>query len=183
MDTKKNPIISSPMMGALIFIFVESMFFASFISAYFIVRSGAINWPPFGQPRLPIVTTAFNTLVLLVSGVLLLWSYRLFLHQGLKEKVKKLFLAALGLGILFFCIQGYEWIRLIGFGLTMKSSVYGSFFYLIIGFHGLHVLAVTTLLGMMYKKLTKQGIFSAVLALWLFVVGVWPGLYYLVYLK
>lgn len=170
-------------MGALAFIFVESMLFASFISAYLIVRSGAINWPPLGQPRLPIVTTGFNTIILLVSGVLLLWSYRLFLNRGLKTVVKKLFLSALILGVSFFCIQGYEWIRLIGFGLTMKSGIYGSFFYLIIGFHGLHVLAVTTLLGMMYNRLAKQGIFSAVLALWLFVVGVWPGLYYLVYLK
>ncbi|MEO2004632.1 MAG: cytochrome c oxidase subunit 3, partial [Candidatus Poribacteria bacterium] len=43
------------------------------------------------------------------------------------------------LGALFLGVQGFEWIGLIGHGLTMTSSVYGALFYTVIGFHALHV--------------------------------------------
>lgn len=175
------------MVGMLLFIFVETMLFASFISSYLIISSSASNWPPLGQPRLPILTTGVNTLILLFSGLALVFSYRLFSMEGNTLRVKKLFLAALVLGMTFFSFQGYEWVRLIHFGLTLQSGVYGSFFYLIIGFHGLHVLAASVILALMYRRLhgnrLKRESFAAVLALWLFVVGVWPVLYYLVYIK
>src|SRR5205085_2530251 len=45
------------------------------------------------------------------------------------------------LGALFLAVQGYEWIRLIGFGLSLASGVYGTTFFALIGLHGLHVLA------------------------------------------
>ncbi len=180
---KNNSVISSPVLGVIAFIFVETMLFTSFISAFWIVRSGAINWPPMGQPRLPLLTTGFNSLILLASGFLLYTGYRLFSKRGFEERVRKIYFTSLILGIIFFLFQGYEWARLIRFGLTMTSSIYGSFFYLIIGFHAVHVLAALFIMAFFYKKLEKKGVFSAVLALWLFVVGVWPILYGLVYLK
>lgn len=180
---KSNLVVSSPVLGMIAFIFIETMFFSAFISAYLIVRSGVLNWPPMGQPRLPVLTTGFNTLVLLASGLLLYKSYRLFSKEGFQAEVGKIYLSSLILGIVFFLLQGYEWARLISFGLTMTSSVYGSFFYLIIGFHALHLLAALVVMAIFYKKLEKRGVFSAVLTLWLFVVGVWPALYGLVYLR
>jgi heme/copper-type cytochrome/quinol oxidase subunit 3 len=48
---KKEPLISSPLLAALIIIFTEAMIFSSFISAFTILKSGFTNWPPMGQPR------------------------------------------------------------------------------------------------------------------------------------
>ena len=60
--------ISSGVLGMLIFMVTEAMFFAGLISAYMVIRAGIEEWPPWGQPRLPVVATAFNTVMLLASG-------------------------------------------------------------------------------------------------------------------
>ena len=93
------------------------------------------------------------------------------------------------LGGIFLLIQGFEWLRLIHFGLTVSSSVYGSLFYTLIGFHGLHVFgALIWLLVVLVRA--KQGRFSRESHVglqtcgmyWMFVVALWPVLYGLVYL-
>ncbi len=181
----KKTAISNPVLGMLFFIFTELMVFSAFISAYSIVRSSAINWPPLDQPRLPVLATAFNSAALLLSGFLLYGGYRFFLKEGSSKRVKHFFFASLVLGLFFVCFQGWEWVKLIRFGLTMTSSVYGSFFYLIIGFHGLHVLAASFTLSYAYHRLSKsllrREVFAACLCFWIFVVGVWPCIYYWVY--
>ena len=50
------------------------------------------------------------------------------------------------LGALFLAIQGSEWARLIRFGLTMTSSLYGGMFYLIVGAHALHLIVAVAVL-------------------------------------
>ena len=65
----QRPLIDSRQFGMLLFIVTEVMFFASLVSAYLIIRSGLEEWPPWGQPRLPVWSTALNTAVLLSSGV------------------------------------------------------------------------------------------------------------------
>jgi heme/copper-type cytochrome/quinol oxidase subunit 3 len=162
------------------------MIFASFISSFIIVKSGFTNWPPAGQPRLPVEATAVNSCFLFLSLILLEWAYRSFRKQGNAPRVKKLFFGALTLGILFVAIQGFEWARLIGFGLTLQSSQYGAFFYTIIGGHALHVLAGVIALVVGFKRLNAgvltKDVFTAMRAFWIFVVAVWPVLYALVYL-
>ena len=82
-----------------------------------------------------------------------------------------------------------EWVRLIGFGLTLSSSVYGATFYSLIGLHGLHVagalvwLLATTLLAA--RQRFADGRIAPVQACamyWHFVVGLWPVLFVAVYL-
>ena len=63
--------ISSGVLGLLIFMVTEAMFFAGLISAYVVIKAGIEEWPPWGQPRLPVVATAFNTVVLLASGFIM----------------------------------------------------------------------------------------------------------------
>ena len=95
-------------------------------------------------------------------------------------------LASLVLGGLFVSLQGVEWVRLIAQGLTLTSSTLGGFFYLIIGTHGLHALAA--ILGMVWatRRLLRAeltiGQLQTVAVLWYFVVGIWPFLYWKVYL-
>ena len=167
-------------------IMTEVMFFAALISAYMIIRSGAEEWPPWGQPRLPVFATALNSLTLLASAFCLHRSVKVFSSQA--SQSKQLLALAIALGTVFVSVQGYEWVQLISFGLTITSSTYGGVFYLIIGAHGLHViggllalLACLRRLNSTSQQLTIDNLRAAQI-FWYFVVGVWPILYTRVYL-
>lgn len=171
--------------GMAVFVAVEAMMFAGMISAFTIVKGGSlVGWPPPGQPRLPVESTAFNTLVLFLSGGLLLLGQRAFrLHP---DRAARFVLGAALLGAGFVGLQGREWYALLREGLTMTSSTHGAFFYLIIGFHGLHAIAAILSLGHAYSLSLRgrlsQAVLSTVQIFWYFVVLVWPVLYWRVYL-
>jgi len=167
----------------LLFIAAEAMFFAGLISAYVISRAGAFAWPPAGQPRLPVAVTAVNTLVLLASAAVIRQAGRDFDRNAAVRPLSW----TIALGATFVLVQGFEWVRLIGYGLTMTSSSYGSFFYLLVGTHALHVTAALLALVWGYRRLAATQLrgetFQALRVFWYFVVGLWPLLYGLVYLS
>ncbi len=173
-------------MGMLLFVFTEVMLFSGMISAHTIVKSRSAGqmWPPFGQPRLPAEETALNTAALLASGVALLVAH--FAFRKAPRRAQALLAAAVLLGAFFVAFQGREWVALLGEGLTMTSSTYGAFFYLIVGTHGLHALAALAALAWAWWRLRKGTLtaaqFGAVQIFWYFVVLVWPVLYFRVYL-
>ena len=174
----------------LLFVVCEIMFFGGLISAYLVGKAAALDaggtWPPADQPRLPIGSTAFNTGVLLLSGWLMARTSKTQREPQGKGATLKLLAVAIGLGGFFVVFQGYEWARLIQFGLTMQSSTYGSFFYLIVGTHALHVIVALAALIYAYIQLNNDRLTSGVLGasriFWYFVVGLWPVLYVTVYL-
>jgi heme/copper-type cytochrome/quinol oxidase subunit 3 len=92
----------------------------------------------------------------------------------------------MGLGAFFVAFQGYEGIALIRQGLTLTSSSHGSFFFLIVGMHGLHAIAGLLALSRSAIKLSQGQLtpssFAATQVFWYFVVGLWPVLYFMVYL-
>lgn len=181
----RKPVVPSNVLGMLIFVVTEVMFFAAFISAFVIVRSRSfVAWPPPDQPRLPIEATAVNTLGLLASGLLLLVAFRAFKRD--EARARPLLLASLALGTSFVVVQGIEWVALIREGLTLNTSPHASFFYLIVGAHALHAICALILLGRAYVRLRKSVLtvhsLQTALVFWTFVVGVWPALYVLVYL-
>jgi len=141
-------------------------------------------WPPPDQPRLPVEATALNTAALLLSGFLLYRARRVF--QRDPEGAQTPLLWAMLLGGFFVLFQGYEWVRLIDQGLTLTSSSLGSFFYMIIGLHGLHAIAALGLLAHTWNRLRGGWLVQSQLAtaevFWYFVVGLWPVLYLVVYL-
>lgn len=178
--------VSNPLAGMLLFIVAEVMFFAGLVSAYVISRAGAYAWPPAAQPRLPVEVTAVNTLVLLASAAAMVQAGRRHERPGGEGEALRRLYATIGLGGCFVAVQGFEWVRLIGFGLTMTSSAYGSFFYLIVGAHALHVAAALAALVWAASALRRGALapdsFQALRAFWYFVVGLWPVLYGIVYL-
>jgi cytochrome c oxidase subunit 3 len=180
----RTQVLPNGVLGMLIFVGAEMMLFAGLISAFTIIKSGAVVWPPPGQPRLPVEATAFNTAVLLASGVSLFLARRSF--QADRDLARRWLLLSLGLGAFFVVFQGFEWVRLIGEGLTIQSSSLGSFFYLIVGMHALHALGALAVLSYVALRLARGWLDSNRLAaaevLWYFVVGVWPVLYLVVYL-
>ena len=77
---RAEQVISNGVLGMLLFVFVEVMLFAGFISAFVIIKSRAVGsvWPPPNQPRLPFAETAVNTAALIASGIILLVAHRMY---------------------------------------------------------------------------------------------------------
>ena len=182
------PTVSNERLGLLVFLGAEAMFFAGLIGAFLVLRLGSEVWPPPSQPRLPVGVTGINTVILLFSG----FTGHLALRAVRKGDSKGLIhwiLTTVVLGTLFLSIQGYEWVRLVHFGLRVSSGVYGATFYTLIGFHGLHVFAAVIWLMIVLLRARRGGFTSQshtgveiCSMYWTFVVGLWPVLYGLVYL-
>jgi heme/copper-type cytochrome/quinol oxidase subunit 3 len=184
--TARPKVIADGVMGMLIFIFTEVMFFAGLISAHAIVRSQAAGqlWPPYGQPRLLVEETLLNTLALLVSGGVLVLAWFAYRREPSSARIP--LLLSIVLGMVFVGFQGVEWVALLSEGLTIQSSAFGGFFYLIVGAHALH--AIAALVGLLWafymldKRQLSASQLGTVSAFWYFVVLVWPVLYLKVYL-
>ena len=182
-DARRVP---NAVLGAIVIVGAEVMFFAALISAHTIARASAMGgmWPPPGQPRLPAGRTAINTAALLASGAML-WLANRYLARAPKT-AQRCLEAAILLGAAFVSLQGVEWVRLIRQGLTLTSSSHGSFFYLIVGTHALHAVVAIAALGWVYLRLRagrlRTDVFTATQVFWYFVVALWPIIYLRVYL-
>ena len=178
--------LPNSVLGMMIFIAAEVMFFAALMSAHTIARSTAMGgvWPPAGQPRLPVERTAVNTAILLLSGILLWIGNRRMSTEP--ERGLRYVAGAIATGIAFVLLQGVEWVALLREGLTMTSSNHGAFFYLIVGTHALHAVAAITALTWVYILMRRGTLapstFMATQAFWYFVVILWPVIYLRVYL-
>lgn len=178
--------LESGVVGMVLFLFTETMFFAGLISAFIVLRGEAAVWPPPGQPRLPVATTGATTLALLASGFTTIAAWRAVARNA--AEVPRWIGLSVGLGFLFLAVQGFEWVRLLEFGLTTRSGMYGATFYAIIGIHGAHVVAALIYLLVVLLRTSRtpatpgrdRGVRLASM-FWLFVVAVWPLLYALLY--
>ncbi len=184
----REPAISNARLGLFVFLGAELMFFAGLIGAFMVYRLGSEVWPPLSQPRLPVAITGVNTAILLFSGITVCLALRA-IRIGKSTTLIRWLLTTVFLGAVFLIVQGYEWLRLIHFGLTLSSGIYGATFYTLIGFHGFHVLgAMLWLIAVLVQS--RRGRFTSnshtgveVCAIyWMFVVVLWPVLYGLVYL-
>ena len=205
-------------MGMMWFIFSEVMFFAAFFGALFYVRQFALPWlsgegdgaltnqylwdgfsagwpsdgpgdiggefktiPAWGLPLI-------NTLILLTSGVTITMA-----HHALKANARKALLwwlgATIALGALFLTLQAEEYIHAYHeLNLTLGSGIYGSTFFMLTGFHGMHVLLGTIMLSVMWLRCAKGHFskdhhfaFEATAWYWHFVDVVWLLLFLFVY--
>lgn len=177
-------VISNGVLGMSLFLMTEIMLIAGMISSFSIVRASAAIWPPPGQPRLPIEETALNTVALFLSGAFLFLAQRRFDTDRQSARIP--LMLAIALGTFFVVFQGWEWVAMLAQGLTLTSSILGSFFYLIVGTHALHAIAAIGLLIRSWRRLENGWLQPSQLAtaavLWYFVVGVWPVIYWRVYL-
>jgi putative ABC transport system permease protein len=128
------------------------------------------------------------SVVLLASSVAMAAAGRALEQRDTRALVRRLLLAG-GLGAAFLLVQGYEWIRLVSYGLTAWSGAYGTTFYTVIGTHAAHVVAavvwvaVTAWLAASGRFVDgRTGTLRACAIYWHFVVALWPVLYVAVYL-
>lgn len=187
-DDHHSTSLNNARLGMLIFLGAETMFFAGLVGAFLVYRIANEAWPPMSMPRLPVEVTGINTLILLYSASTM-WRANRAIRLGEQQALRRMLLHTAILGMIFLTVQGYEWAKLIGYGLTLSSGVYGATFYTLIGCHGLHVLGAVVWLGSVWLRATHQRYTATrrtgvVLCgmYWMYVVGLWPVLYWLVYL-
>jgi len=187
-DPQSGIAVGNAHLGLLIFLGAEAMFFAGLIGAFLVFRLGSGTWPPPGQPRLPVGVTMVNTLILLLSAYTMTRALRAIRKGNRQGLAQGLFVTAF-LGVTFLAVQGSEWARLIYYGLTLSTGVYGATFYTLIGTHALHVLGAVlwlliVLIGAGRHRFSAENHIGVQLCgmYWYFVVGLWPVLFTLVYL-
>ena len=205
-------------MGMTWFIISEVMFFAAFFGALFYVRQWAVPWLggegnnfftnlvlypgyentwPTNGPRAvggdfqtmgALGLPAINTAILLTSGVTITIA-----HHALKDNNRTLLnwglFGTFFLGFLFVGLQAYEYVHAYqDLNLKLSTGIYGSTFFMLTGFHGMHVTLGAIMLVVIWVRCLKGHFtpthhfgFEGVAWYWHFVDVVWLGLYVFVY--
>jgi cytochrome c oxidase subunit 3 len=131
---------------------------------------------------------ALNTLILLSSGGTVTWAHWGLLAGNRGQLIKGL-IATVALGFLFVILQGFEYHEAYTeMGLTLGTGIYGSTFFMLTGFHGLHVTIGAIMLTVVLLRSIKGHFseenhfaFEAAAWYWHFVDVVWLGLFIFVY--
>jgi cytochrome c oxidase subunit 3 len=175
---------SSPVMGMVLFVAGEAMFFAALFAAYFSVRGAAKVWPPsqIGIPEVPIPATL--TAILVTSSVVLQFGVRA-IRRGRVATFERLLALTILLGLCFLALQGYDYSRLT-FGI--KDGIYPSLFYVMTGLHMAHVVGGVVLLSVVGAQsftgqisTARHDPVEAAAIYWHFVDIVWIGLFTVYY--
>src|SRR5262245_51168769 len=127
MSPSSSRAVSNGRIAIVMVIVAETMLFTTLIGGYLVLRGAGGRWPPPGQPRLPLALTWVNTFVLFSSCVTMLRAWKA-LKTGDEARLKTSLTGTAMLGCTFLAIQGSEWARLVRFGMTMSSSIYGATF-------------------------------------------------------
>ena len=170
--------------GFVIFLCSESVVFLAFFSIYALLKTSALNWLPPGVDGLEVQMPLINTIVLVSS------SGTIYVAERFKAKdnlmlFRAFWLLSMLMGAYFLYGQYVEWHGL-QFGFT--SGAFGGTFYLLTGFHGLHVATGIGLMGLMLLKSFipgnyeggEQGV-QATSLFWHFVDVIWIILFVLIY--
>jgi cytochrome c oxidase subunit III len=183
-------------LGMWVFLLSEVMFFTSLIGTYVILRFA--HPEQFAGPGevLNVPLTAINTFILICSSVTMVKAYAA-VEKDDQRGLKMWLLATILLGSTFVGVQVYEYIHLIHDGFVPNAEayaaaggpIYGSTFYLMTGFHGLHVtLGVLALIFILIRAMggayhsKRLGGVEIVGLYWHFVDLVWIVLFTIVYL-
>jgi len=204
--------------GMFLFIFSEVMFFAAFFGALFYARNMAIpwlggegnnfftnlllwegyesTWPTNGpgdvggdfEAMAPTGLPLINTALLLTSSVTLTIAHHALI-AGKRAQLTILLAATFVLGFIFVFLQGVEYIEAYQhLNLKLSSGIYGSTFFMLTGFHGMHVTIGAIMLTVIWLRVLKGHFsaehhfgFEAVAWYWHFVDVVWVCLYVFVY--
>lgn len=177
-------------LGIILFIVREVFFFFRFFWAYFHnilapdIEIGII-WPPVGVTIFnPYHVPLLNTIILLSSGFTVTWAHYSIINKNFFiRKIGLLFTVLLG--VYFSFLQGFEYYQAL---FTINDGIFGTVFFLITGFHGLHVLIGTIFLlvnlfrlyFLHFRNNFHLG-FEARAWYWHFVDVVWLFLYVFVY--
>jgi len=131
--------IPSGKLGMWVFLASEVMLFGAFISSYIVLRMGSPNFgvPPEEIMGRPLAT--LNTFILITSSVTMVLALAAIQRDNKNRFVGYLSMTLL-LGLGFLIIKSFEYQHKIHEGLTISSSLFGSFYYTMTGLHALHII-------------------------------------------
>ena len=186
--------ISNVVLGMLLFLTSEVMFFAGLFAAYFSVRAHSPLWPTIN----PETNEAFHLEILPLVGpatvLLILSSFTCqFAVLGIRRGDRVAFVRNIAvtfiIGITFLIMQAIDYAELGREGLTLASGTYGTTYFTLTGFHGAHVFGGVVMLGVvLYRGMAGQfsarhhDAVEAASLYWHFVDVVWILLFSLLYL-
>jgi cytochrome c oxidase subunit 3 len=200
--------IGNPVLGMLLFITSEVMFFAGLFAAYFSIRAAhteVVNnvsrhvWPPteFANTLDPfrLITTHGDLNMILPATIILVissftcqwgvWAIRRDDHRGFVRNIA----VTLVLGVTFLLLQAYDYGVLFREGMTMGSGTFGTTYFTLTGFHGAHVFGGALMLAVvLYRGMAGQfsarhhDMVEATSLYWHFVDVVWILLFSILYL-
>ena len=156
----ESPLLDIPVgkFGMWVFLISEIMFFTGLIGSYIVLRLGSPSWPRPGE-ILNTPLLGVNTVVLLSSSLTMVLALSAA-QQDRRRALKRYLLLTALLGLTFLGIKGYDYVHMWHHGFTISSSLFGSCYYLLTGFHALHVLSGVILLLYLFVS-ASRGIFSA----------------------
>jgi len=181
---------SNPVLGMILFITSEIMFFGGLFAAYLNLRANAAQWPPeeFHDTLkiLPFVGPA--TILLILSSATCQYAV-----WAIRRDDRKVFLRSMSvtvvLGIVFLLMQISDYALLGSEGLTLASGQFGTTYYTLTGFHGAHVFGGVVMLSVvLYRGMVGQfngrhyDAVEGASLYWHFVDVVWILLFSLIYL-
>jgi cytochrome c oxidase subunit 3 len=197
--------LGTPVLGMLLFITSEVMFFAGLFAAYFSIRAnfldsdGIHRWPPteFATLLKPFqVTTESGQLNLIVPATLILILSSFTCQLGvnaIRRDDRRGFIRSIAvtltLGALFLLMQAFDYTVLFHEGMTMGSGTFGTTYFTLTGFHGAHVFGGVLMLAVvLYRGMAGQfsakhhDMVEAMSLYWHFVDVVWILLFSTLYL-
>ncbi len=175
---------ASPLgVGVVVWLASELMFFAGLFAAYFTLRAATDRWPPEGVD-LATGRTAVATAVLILSSVTMHGAVKAAQRDDRGRSIRWLAITAF-LGLVFLSNQALEYAQA---DFRISSHAYGSAFYLMTGFHGLHVLggllfmgAIAAAIGGRTSKVSSAPAVEVCGYYWHFVDVVWVAMFTTIY--
>ena len=174
------------MFGVYVFLLSDSMAFLGFFAALLIYRATMPIWPPEGMPELELLVPIINTSILVASSFVMHRGQTALKNDDIKGLQTWFGITAV-MGLLFLGGQAYEYFNA-EFSLT--TNLFASCFYVLTGFHGLHVMTGVLLILSVLWRSRESGHYSskshfgveAAEIYWHFVDVIWLVLFVLVYL-
>jgi len=173
------------LLGVILFVASECIFFAALFGAYFTIRAGATPWPPKGIEGLELPLPAISTTFLVLSSVTMqfaVWAIR----RGDRATMLRFLKLTLLLGAVFLGGQLYDYSQL---GFSVRDTAYGTTFFTMTGFHGAHVAGGLVFIYLMLARgwsgqITRDNhtALEGCAIYWHFVDVVWLGLFSTLYL-
>jgi cytochrome c oxidase subunit 3 len=170
--------------GTVVWLASELMFFGGLFAAYFTLRSETAVWPPSDVTLETTFSAIFTAVLIASSGTIHLAGKAL--ERGDRGGVQRWIVITFVLGALFLANQIREFLVN---DFSISSHAYGSIYYLMTGFHGLHVAAGLVLLLIALSMVVNAGTLTrrtpaveSVTYYWHFVDVVWVGLFTTIFL-
>jgi cytochrome c oxidase subunit 3 len=171
--------------GLLTFLVSESLMFGGFFVAYLFLRGLASEWPPEGT-EVELLVPTINTIIL-VSSSFVIHLGDTAIKKNDVQGLRKWYIITAAMGAIFLAGQVYEY-KTLGYGL--RTNIFSNCFYLMTGFHGLHVfIGLLLILGVLWRS-RRPGHYSATKhtgvemaeIYWHFVDIIWIILFTLLYI-